>query len=65
MSVLELARARLVHAGVTRPSQFDMWTAMVAGLASQQTSNDPGGDRWLRLIDPMVDMFLTTIAPSS
>jgi AcrR family transcriptional regulator len=65
LAAMELARARLADAGVTRSSQFDMWTAMVAGLASQQTSNDPGGDRWLRLIDPVVDMFLTTIAPPS
>jgi AcrR family transcriptional regulator len=63
VSVLEQMRARLADVGVTRPTQFDMWTALVAGLASQQTSNDPGGDRWLRLVDPMVDMFLATIGP--
>ena len=26
-------------------------------LAAQQTSNDPGGDRWLRLIDEAADMY--------
>ncbi len=31
---------------------------MTAGLAAQQTANDPGGDRWLRLIDDAVDMYL-------
>ncbi|HEY1444589.1 MAG TPA: TetR/AcrR family transcriptional regulator [Acidimicrobiales bacterium] len=63
VSVMEQMRARLAGVGVTRPAQFDMWTALVAGLASQQTANDPDGDRWLRLVDPMVDMFLATIGP--
>jgi hypothetical protein len=30
---------------------------VVGGLAAQQTANEPGGDRWLRLIDDAVDMF--------
>ena len=25
--------------------------------SAQQTTNDPGGDRWLRLIDELVDMY--------
>ena len=35
-----------------------MWTAITSGLASQQTSNDPGGDRWVRLADEATAMFL-------
>lgn len=50
-------RARFAAAGLSDPAQFDMWTAIVAGLAAQQTANDPGGDRWLRLIDEVVDMY--------
>ena len=61
ITVFEETRARHIAIGITRPAQFVMWTAMVAGLAAQQTSNDPAGDRWLRLIDPMVDMFLSTV----
>jgi hypothetical protein len=34
-----------------------MWTALVAGLASQQLANDPHGDRYIRLIDDAVAMF--------
>ena len=30
----------------------------MTGLAGQQISNDPGGDRWERLIDRAVDMLL-------
>jgi hypothetical protein len=34
-----------------------MWTALLNGLVDQQISNDPGGDRWIRLIDDVVTMF--------
>jgi AcrR family transcriptional regulator len=61
VEVFESMRARLSGVGITRPSHFDLWTAVVAGLAAQQTSNDPDGDRWLRLVDAAVDMFLTTL----
>lgn len=30
----------------------------MTGLVDQQISNDPGGDRWTRLIDDVVAMFL-------
>jgi hypothetical protein len=30
----------------------------MTGLVDQQISNDPGGDRWIRLIDDVVVMFL-------
>src|SRR5690349_11509649 len=39
----------LAQAGMGEPEQVDLWTAMMTGLASQQVSNDPGGDRWRRL----------------
>lgn len=63
VTVYEELRALHASIGLTRQAEFDMWTALVAGLAAQQTSNDPDGDRWLRLIDPMVDMFLDAIGP--
>ena len=55
--VFEQMRARFAAAGLAGPAQFDLWTALAAGLAAQQTSNDPGGDRWLRLIDEAADMY--------
>jgi AcrR family transcriptional regulator len=55
--VFEQMRARFVAAGLSDPAQFDLWTALAAGLAAQQTSNDPGGDRWLRLLDEAADMY--------
>ena len=57
VEVLEQMRRRLAGAGLKDPAAFDMWTALVAGLAAQQTANDPGGDRWLRLIDEVADMY--------
>ena len=37
---------------------LDMYTGILTGIVDQQISNDPGGDRWLRLIDDAIDMFL-------
>ena len=37
---------------------LDLWTALISGLTSQQISNDPGGDRWIRRVDEAVDMYL-------
>jgi AcrR family transcriptional regulator len=55
---LDSARQRLDAAGVRDPRHVDLWTALMTGLVDQQISNDPGGDRWIRLIDDVVAMFL-------
>lgn len=55
---LGAARDRLALNGITDPRHLDMWTAWTTGLVDQQISNDPGGDRWSRLIDDFVSMFL-------
>jgi AcrR family transcriptional regulator len=60
---LESARGRLAHNGVTEPRHLDLWTALLTGLVDQQVSNDPGGDRWTRLIDEAVAMFLAHCRP--
>jgi AcrR family transcriptional regulator len=57
VQVVEQAKASLVAAGIREPAHFDLWTALVSGLASQQSANDPGGDRYLALIDDAVEMF--------
>ncbi len=56
---LDASRKRLRQSGITRPKHMDLWTAMLTGLVDQQISNDPGGDRWTRLIEEAVTMFLT------
>jgi AcrR family transcriptional regulator len=57
VEVLNSVRVLLTRAGLRDDADFDLWTAVVAGLASQQLANDPGGDRYLRIIDNAVTMF--------
>jgi AcrR family transcriptional regulator len=58
---LESAREFLVRNGITQSKHLDLWTALLGGLVSQQVSNDPGGDRWILLIDDVVAMFLSHV----
>jgi AcrR family transcriptional regulator len=44
--------------GAGSAAQVDVYTALVAGLASQQAANDPGGDRWTRHLEALLDLFL-------
>jgi AcrR family transcriptional regulator len=55
----------LSAAGAPAQEHLDLWTALLTGLASQQVSNDPGGDRWSRLVGPAVDMFIGAHLPPS
>jgi AcrR family transcriptional regulator len=55
---LDLTREMLARNGVHDPRHLDIWTALMTGLVDQQISNDPGGDRWSRLVDEVVHMFL-------
>jgi AcrR family transcriptional regulator len=64
MEVVDQMRARFAAAGIADPAAFDLGTALVGGLAAQQTANEPGGDRWLRLIDDAVDMFFDHVFAS-
>lgn len=47
--------------GVTDDAGLDLFTAVLTGLVDQQLANDPGGDRWRRLVEPAVDMLLAHI----
>ena len=58
---LELTRQLLVDAGGDDPADLDLFTALTTGLIDQQISNDPGGDRWYRLLDDALDMFFAYI----
>ncbi len=55
---LTAVQAHLASLGIDDPRDSDLFTALGTGLADQQISNDPGGDRWIRLIDDAVDMFV-------
>ena len=60
---LDSTRDVLARTGITDERHLDMWTAVTTGLVSQQIANDPGGDRWTRLIDDVVAMFLDYCQP--
>lgn len=62
VSALEVARELLARNGVHDPQHLDIWTAVTVGLVDQQISNDPGGDRWTRLVDDVTQMFLDRFA---
>ncbi len=57
VAVLERFRAQLADSGVTNEEDVDLCTAMIGGLVDAQLANDPGGDRWGRLLDRAVDML--------
>lgn len=54
---LERFAGQLREAGVRDRRHLDLYTAVVTGLIDQQLSNDPGGDRWRRLLPETVDLF--------
>jgi AcrR family transcriptional regulator len=51
----------LVAAGADDEREVDLFTGLVTGLVDQQISNDPGGDRWYRLLDEALDMYFAHI----
>jgi AcrR family transcriptional regulator len=60
---LDELRVLLHDAGITDPAALDVFTSLLTGLATQQVSNEPGGDRWVRLVDRALDMFLAAEQP--
>jgi AcrR family transcriptional regulator len=54
---LDRLRARLARIGLTDQRSLDLLTAIGTGITDQQISNDPGGDRWTRLIDEAMEMY--------
>jgi AcrR family transcriptional regulator len=63
VAALEHAHGWLARNDITEARHLDLWTALVTGLVDQQISNDPGGDRWTRLIDESIDMFVAHCKP--
>ncbi|TNM38602.1 TetR/AcrR family transcriptional regulator [Nocardioides albidus] len=43
--------------GVTDRADFDIWVSLLGGLIDQQLANDPGGDRFSRLLERATDMW--------
>ncbi len=55
--VFELGERIFRDLGLTDASDFDIFTAIVAGLINQQIANDPGGTRWSALLDRTIDLW--------
>ena len=62
VSALANTRELLARNGVHDPKYLDIWTAITTGLVDQQVSNEPGGDRWTRLVEDVTQMFLARYA---
>ena len=62
LEAYEDMRKRLSAFGVHDQATFDLWSAMLTGLTDQQISNDPGGDRWIQLVDRAIDLLLADTA---
>jgi AcrR family transcriptional regulator len=58
VAVLERSHALLRAAGVRAQGDIDCVVAMVGGLIAAQNSNDPGGNRWVRHLDRLIDLYL-------
>jgi AcrR family transcriptional regulator len=58
-------RGYLAAHGITDQADLDLVTAVGTGLADQQISNDPGGDRWVRQLDRAADMVAAALDPKT
>ena len=57
-AVLLRAATAMKEAGVTHQDDIDCIVAMVGGLMEAQLSNDPGGNRWTRHLNRLVDLYV-------
>jgi AcrR family transcriptional regulator len=57
VATLDVLRHNLAAHGVGRQDDIDLYIALVGGLIDAQLANDPGGNRWERLLNRAVDMF--------
>jgi AcrR family transcriptional regulator len=57
MEVYRLMQEELGSLGITSDQDADLFTALVTGLITQQLANNPGGQRWRRLIPRVISML--------
>ena len=60
-NAMRLTRDWFADHGLDRPEVIDLFTAIGSGIAAQQNSNEPGGDRWTTLVDDAALMFVRHI----
>jgi hypothetical protein len=59
--VLARSVAVMNAAGIERQSDIDCYVAMIAGLVDAQIANDPTGNRWVRHLSRLTDMYLDEV----
>jgi AcrR family transcriptional regulator len=62
--VLDQGVAFLTGLGVSDRADIDIYISLIGGLIDQQLANDPGGDRYSRLLDRAIDMFADAVGLS-
>jgi AcrR family transcriptional regulator len=62
VATMEVLRDLFAAHGITDQEAIDLYVALVGGLVDSQHANDPGGQRWSRLLDRAVDMFVDHLA---
>lgn len=57
--------ARLSDSFGATQEELDLISAIGNGLVSQQIANDPGGVRWVKLVDDAVDLLVHRLDPAA
>jgi AcrR family transcriptional regulator len=61
VAAMESFTARMTRHGVSTQDDIDLFVAIVSGMVDAQLANDPGGERWSRLLDRAIDMFADNV----
>jgi hypothetical protein len=59
LAILGQTREAAAAAGISSQQAFDLFMATTRGLIAMQIANEPGGDRWTRLVDEAVEILTT------
>lgn len=57
VEVMALLQRTMHRLGITDEADVDLFLALGGGLLDRQFANDPGGDRWIRQLPRVIDMF--------
>ncbi len=61
VEVIDLLSATLSSIGLPDQADRDLFVAIIGGLIDAQLANDPGGDRWSRLLPRAIEMYADAV----